>query len=350
MLSVNIQKRLGDFQLNVAFETGEGILALLGASGCGKSMTLKCIAGIEKPDRGRIVLNGRVLFDSDRGIDLPPQKRRVGYLFQQYALFPNMTVEENISAPLHHLPRGERAAIVGEKLRAFRLEGLERRRPGQLSGGQQQRAALARIMVAQPEVLLLDEPFSAMDSYLTWQVELELMECLTQFSGDVLFVSHSRDEVCRLCREVCVLTAGQSEKKQTVRRLMESPGTVSAAVLSGCKNFSRAERLDRETVRCTDWGVVLAAENVPEGITFVGVGAHGLTLTGGKNPIPCRVVRVVESAFSTAVVLATPGGARGRSLLCMELDRSASPAPEVGAELTVFALPEQVMLLTGGGL
>ena len=128
---------MGDFSLNVQFETDGEILALLGASGCGKSMTLKCIAGIERPDSGRIVLNDRVLFDSEKHIDLTTQKRRVGYLFQQYALFPNMTVEQNIAAALHRLPRRERKAAVQEKLKAFALEGLEKHRPHQLSGGQQ---------------------------------------------------------------------------------------------------------------------------------------------------------------------------------------------------------------------
>ena len=148
-LSVEIQKRLGEFTLDLRFESEAGMLALLGASGCGKSMTLKCIAGIETPDRGRIVLNGRVLFDSEKGVDLPPQKRRVGYLFQQYALFPNMTVEQNLRTAVRKLPKAEQKARVAERIAAFRLEGLEKHRPHQLSWGQQQRAALARILLSE---------------------------------------------------------------------------------------------------------------------------------------------------------------------------------------------------------
>ena len=138
-LIVNIEKTLGDFHLNVHFTAEREVMALLGASGCGKSMTLGCIAGIVRPDKGHIELNGRVLFDSDKKINLPPQKRKVGYLFQQYALFPHMTVEQNIRAGAHARPKAEREQAVREVLHAFRLEGLENNRPSQLSGGQQQR-------------------------------------------------------------------------------------------------------------------------------------------------------------------------------------------------------------------
>ena len=168
-LTVDIEKTLGNFHLRVAFEASQGVTALLGASGCGKSMTLRCIAGICRPDWGRIVLDGVTLFDSKKRIDLPPQKRRVGYLFQQYALFPNMTVRQNIAAGV----RDRKAAlhVADDMIRKMRLDGLENRRPQALSGGQQQRVALARILVNQPEVLLLDEPFSALDTHLRFQTE-----------------------------------------------------------------------------------------------------------------------------------------------------------------------------------
>ena len=163
-LEVNIEKKLDGFTLRAAFSAGNTPTALLGASGCGKSMTLRCIAGIVKPDKGRIVLDGRVLFDSEQHIDLPPQQRNVGLLFQNYALFPNMTVEQNILCALKKEkdPAARRAACA-EALRAMRLEELAKRLPGALSGGQQQRAALARILASRPEVLLLDEPFTGMD-------------------------------------------------------------------------------------------------------------------------------------------------------------------------------------------
>ena len=169
-LLVDIRKDFGPFRLNVNFEAGEGVTGLLGASGCGKSVTLRCIAGVERPDSGHIELNGRVLFDSKRRIDLSPQRRRVGCLFQNYALFPNMTVAANIAAGVRE--RGKRRAETERRMASFRLEECRGKYPRQLSGGQQQRAALARILASRPEALLLDEPFSALDSYLKGQIEV----------------------------------------------------------------------------------------------------------------------------------------------------------------------------------
>ena len=151
-------------------------------------MTLKCIAGIEKPDRGTIMLDGRVLFDSEKHINLTPQQRRVGYPFQQYALFPNMTAAQNILCVIRTGSRTEKKETLAALLRTFRLEGLEKKLPAQLSGGQQQRVALARILASEPQAILLDEPFSALDSYLKW--ELELGELLGAFDGPILWVSH----------------------------------------------------------------------------------------------------------------------------------------------------------------
>ena len=196
-LRVNIEKRLGDFRLQVDLATGDGVLGLLGASGCGKSMTLKCIAGIERPDRGYIEVNGRVLFDSDRRIDLSPQKRRTGLLFQNYALFPNMTVYENIRCGVRRDPVGGEEKVK-EIMERFSLTPLKAHYPHQLSGGQQQRVALARILVNEPQLRLLDEPFSALDSQLRFQLEEELRRTIARFGKTVLLVSHNRDEVFRL--------------------------------------------------------------------------------------------------------------------------------------------------------
>ena len=150
MLQVRIKKKLGNFLLDVDFSMDGGIFAILGASGCGKSMTLKCIAGIERPDEGRIVLNDRVLFDSAKRINLPPQKRKVGYMFQDYALFPTMNVVQNIQAGMGRKPDPKK---VREYITGFQLGGLERHMPDQLSGGQKQRVAMARMLAAEPEVL-----------------------------------------------------------------------------------------------------------------------------------------------------------------------------------------------------
>ncbi len=347
MLSVNIHKELDDFTLNVSFETGAGVMALLGASGCGKSMTLKCIAGLETPDRGKIILNDRVLFDSEKHINMSPQRRRVGYLFQQYALFPNMTVRHNLYAAVRHLPRSKQKAAVDEKMRSFRLEGLDDLYPRQLSGGQQQRAALARVFASEPEALLLDEPFSALDSYLRWQTELELGELLRPYPGDVLLVSHDRDEVYRMCSDVCVLADGHSEEQASVRDLMAAPKTVSAALISGCKNFSRVKRIDATHVRCVNWGVTLETSQGVSGVcSYAGVRAHSLHIAknGEPNRFDARVVRVIDDAFSTILMLAPEGG---NSLLRMELSKEEWAAMRNPEMVLLGVAPENVMTLSG---
>ena len=344
-LTVKIKKRLGRFALDVDFEAGREVLALLGSSGCGKSMTLKCIAGIERPDEGFISLDGRVLFDSEKHVNLSPQKRRVGYLFQQYALFPNMTVYDNIAAGVRKESRAGRDEAVRGMIKNMRLEGLEKNRPAQLSGGQQQRAALARILVNEPELLLLDEPFSALDSYLRWQMELEVADTLRAFSGTSVFVSHDRNEVYRLCDSVCILTNGKSEGKAGVRELFAAPRTLSACLMTGCKNFSRTEKLDDTHVRALDWGAVLEVNGVPEGAKYVGVRAHDLHPGIGKNPLECRVRRRADDMFTDIVMLDTPAGGAGWSALRMEAPSGGLPDMSGGMNVTIHIEPDTIMLL-----
>ena len=190
-INVDIEKKLGSFHLKVKFEAGNETLALLGASGCGKSMTLKCIAGIEKPDRGRIVVDDVVLFDSESNINLPPQQRQTGLMFQNYALFPTMNVVQNIGAGLG-VSDEDKSARISDMIERFHLQGLEKHLPGQLSGGQQQRVALARIMAYRPDIILLDEPFSALDAATKAQIIENLMPLLRKRT--VILVTHNREE------------------------------------------------------------------------------------------------------------------------------------------------------------
>lgn len=198
MLEVQIYKKLAEFDLDVSFQVNDNISGLMGASGSGKSMTLKCIAGIETPDQGRIVLNDRVLFDSEKKINVPIQKRNVGYMFQSYALFPNMNVYENISVGLRARKVKDVDIVVQKVMQQFRIFELASRYPKQLSGGQRQRVALARLMAYEPDVLLLDEPFSALDEDLKEDLLRELKSEL-QISKPVVFVSHNEEEVSELC-------------------------------------------------------------------------------------------------------------------------------------------------------
>ena len=347
-MTVKLQKRLGSFRLDVDFsaETGE-VLALLGASGCGKSVTLKCIAGIERPDRGRIELDGRVLFDSEKGVNLPPQKRRVGYLFQQYALFPNMTVEQNIAVCLPDKAR--RQARTAELLAMLRLEGTERQLPRQLSGGQQQRTALARILASEPEAILLDEPFAALDSYLKWQLELELQDILGRFGGPAVWVSHDRGEVYRNCGKVCVLDRGKSSPVTGLRELMADPVTVSAARISGCKNYVPVRPgPEAGWITVPDWNLTLrAAAPWRADVTTLGIRANCVRPAGPEesNSFFCRTVQVTEDVFSMLVMLRPEKAAPGAPLLRMELRKESWAALPDQERVRVAIRPEDLLLL-----
>ena len=301
-ISVDIEKKLGAFTLRVQFETPGGTMALLGASGCGKSVTLKCIAGIMTPDRGRIVLDGETLFDSERGIDLTPQQRRVGCLFQQYALFPTMTVAQNIRCGIRGGERSDKKRQTAEQLRRIRLDGLEKKYPAQLSGGQQQRVALARILASEPRAILLDEPFSALDSFLKWNLELELSDLLADFTGPVLWVSHDLGECCRNCGSVCVMENGRSSPVTDMETLLRRPATVGAAQLLGCRNFLTARRCEGG-VRLEGWDIMLPLETTAERVT-VAIPDEAVSWEGGG----CRaqILRVIRDLRGTAAVLRCP--------------------------------------------
>lgn len=273
-VTVEIQKRMGSFCLDISFKSEARRIGILGASGCGKSMTLKSIAGIELPDKGFIEVDGKTLFNSDKKICLKPQERNVGYLFQNYALFPTMTVEKNIAAGLKG-NRREKAARVEEMIRKFRLQGLEKRLPGQLSGGQQQRTALARIMACEPGMILLDEPFSALDMYMKDQLQRELAEMLEDYPGTVILVSHNRDEVYRFSEELLVIDQGMIVSAGGTKELFKNPVSREAARLTGCKNFSKARRVDSHTVEASDWGITLKVKReIPEYTQWIGFRAH----------------------------------------------------------------------------
>jgi molybdate transport system ATP-binding protein len=304
-IRVSIRKRLSrTFTLETEFETGgRGCLGILGASGCGKSMTLKCIAGIETPDEGRISIGGRTLFDSAKKINLKPQARRVGYLFQNYALFPRMTARENIIAGLPG--RGvEKARQAAAWIRRFGLEGLEDRYPAMLSGGQQQRTALARMLIREPDAILLDEPFSALDTNLREQMQVQMLELLENRSG-VILVTHSRDEAFKLCGELLIMDGGRALKKGQTGDLFREPGLVAAARITGCKNISPVERTGEREIFARHWGLTLrTAVPVGDHITHAGIRAHDFAPAGDEpyNRIRMAVSRRAGEPFETAVL------------------------------------------------
>ncbi len=345
-LEVTIAKRFEGFTLHADFTAGNTAAAILGASGCGKSMTLRCIAGVVKPDSGRIVLDGRVLFDSKKGIDLPPQQRNVGLLFQNYALFPNMTVEQNILCALKkEKDPAARKAACGSALRAMRLEELAHRLPSELSGGQQQRAALARILAGRPRILMLDEPFSALDSYLREEVEGEVGSLLSNFDGTALLVTHDRDEAYRLCREMIVMDGGEVLRAGTTKEVFADPRRLTAARLTGCKNILPCVRVDEHHVRLTGWERELTvALPVPEGCCAVGIRAHDFApeAVDGENRMPVQVGASSENPFDWNVICTAADDA-GKLWWKVSKTTLSSPPPQAPAYLRVA--PENIMPL-----
>ncbi|MBW4595181.1 MAG: molybdate ABC transporter permease subunit [Brasilonema angustatum HA4187-MV1] len=307
-LFVDIEKQLSGFSLKVCFSADNQPLGLLGGSGAGKSMILRCIAGIETPSSGRIVLNGRVLFDSRQRINLPPRDRRVGFLVQNYALFPHMTVGQNIA---FGLPKGLSATairqLVETQLITVQLEGYSQRYPHQLSGGQQQRVALARALANQPEVLLLDEPFSALDTHLRSQLEQQMVATLSSYEGVTLFVTHNMEEAYRVCPNLLVLEKGKAVHYGTKYDIFEHPATVGVAQLTGCKNFSSAVGSTSGQVQASDWGCTLSViEPIPDALSNVGIRAHQIIITdkpNQENTFPCWLVRTSETPHRMTLFL-----------------------------------------------
>ena len=291
MVELEIKKKYEKFRLDVAFKSEKKRIGILGASGCGKSLTLKSIAGIERPEKGRIVIDGVTLFDAGKKIFLKPQKRKVGYLFQNYALFPNMTVEQNIGIGFTG-NKEDKQKMVEQLIHHFQLDGLEKLYPSKLSGGQQQRTALARIMAYEPDVILLDEPFSALDAYLRERMLTELMEMLSDYEGTVIMVSHSRDEIYRFSEELLVIDDGKQICYGDTKAIFDCPEQVEAARLTGCKNIVRVKRLDEHSIEIPDWGTRLHLEQeIDAEITHIGLRAHEFIPVWGEREDNCIPVK-----------------------------------------------------------
>ncbi|MGN1318591.1 MAG: sulfate/molybdate ABC transporter ATP-binding protein [Lachnospirales bacterium] len=239
MVIIDLKRKVNKFDIDLKFQSDSKRIGILGASGSGKSMILKMIAGIEKPDVGYISVDKDVFFDSKNKINIIPQKRITGYLFQNYALFPKMTVMENIKAAIKK-PKGEKIEIANNLISKFKLTGLENQYPNTLSGGQKQRVAIARIMAYKPRVILLDEPFSALDLYLRDEMQRELLNMLKDYEGTVIIVSHNRDEIYRLSDELIILDNGKISVSGKTKDIFKNPVSKVSARLTGCKNIADA--------------------------------------------------------------------------------------------------------------
>ncbi|MCL2864408.1 MAG: ATP-binding cassette domain-containing protein [Lachnospiraceae bacterium] len=296
---VDIKKRLGKFNLDVCFESKDGVLGLLGASGCGKSMILKCIAGIEKPDAGKIILDDKILFDSAKKINLPPQKRKLGYLFQSYALFPNMDVRQNILCGFSGAQnQQEKEKALDEVLELMQLQGKDKHRPHALSGGQQQRVALARILVGNPNLIMLDEPFSALDSHLRERLQIQMQALLKQFGKTVLLVTHNMDEAYRLCKQIVLIEDGTVGVFKNTKDLFFNPESRQAAILTGCKNIVAARKISAHELEIPSWGIRFQVDKpLKDGLCAVAIRAHYFNTEANWNRFPIVFTGELEEPY-----------------------------------------------------
>lgn len=308
-LYVNFEKKLSSFNLKVNFEHKSGILGFLGASGSGKSMSLKCLSGLVTPTKGKIIVNDKILFDSNNKIDLTPQKRKVGYLFQNYALFPNMNIIDNIQIGISNINEQLKKPLTKEYIERLGLGGLEKRYPWQLSGGQQQRVALARALITSPDILLLDEPFSALDQHLRNNLEKELMAILKDYNGNVIFVTHDIAEAYRVCDNIIVYENGISLEKREKKDLFKFPKSFAEATLTGCKNISKAKKVGKYTIFAENWGHEYLLNNeVPDDIQYLCIRAHDIKISKHMgndeiNTFPYKIDNIIENPFEFTIYM-----------------------------------------------
>jgi molybdate transport system permease protein len=309
LLKVDLNHQLGPFALQLAFSSSSRRLGILGASGAGKSQLLRGLAGLETPQRGRIELNGRVLFDSESKINLPLQRRRIGLVVQHYALFPHLNVAENVGFSLSRLPPEQRQERVRHQLERVGLRELGHRYPSQLSGGQQQRIALARALASEPDLLLLDEPFSAQDTYLRRHLQQQLADLLQDCQVPALLVTHDLEEAYRLSDDLLVINQGKLLAHGPKHEVFDQPQDLVVAQLSGCKNFSRVRPLSPTTLWAMDWQLEIhQPEGVDAEISHVGIRANHLKLVAidqihqplTSNQWLCQLIKASEGPFQVS--------------------------------------------------
>lgn len=350
-LSVKLHKKFKGFQMDIAFSHQGGSLGILGGSGMGKSMTLKMIAGLVKPDSGKVIVDGRTVYDSVAGIDLPARERHIGYLFQQYALFPTMTVEENIGIAMKKKGADKKKAI-NRLMEQFSLQNLGGRMPNELSGGQQQRVALARILASEPQMLLLDEPFSALDSFLKEQLLEEMIRQLSDYQGDVIMVSHSRDEIYQFCQRLLILDKGRVIISGDTKAIFDEPGYKEAARLTGCKNITNAVCVDQQKLAVPGWHCTFELDRpLTEEIHAVGIRAHYIDVMtekpgNMKNIVSAVVENISELPFEWYCFFRVPNGERiWWKIAKVGEHGAAKQLPKKGAQVYLRMPPESLILL-----
>lgn len=353
MLEVDIEKSLGNFKLKSSFKAEKGVLGILGPSGCGKSMTLKCISGLYTPERGTIKLNNRVLFSSESRINIPPRKRNIGYVFQNYALFPHLTVYKNIAYGIRGLEGEERNKKVQEMLERMQLVGLENHYPSQLSGGQQQRTALARTLITEPDLLLLDEPLSALDSHVKYLLEKELVSIIKDnYDGIVLLVTHNVEEAYRICSNIMIMDKGQNLQTGNRNEIIDTPESLTAARITGCKNL-----IPVNVLRIEEGQYILRSNqlvfkginrsNKASGQMVAGIRSHHLSLQSldedSENTFECEVIKEIEGVFSYTIIVNCMGCVLEAEVEKASYNRTAG----IGSRrMRLYIPPDKVFLIS----
>ena len=368
-LAVEIIKGFGDFNMEVAFETENKVLGFLGASGSGKSMTLRCIAGLVMPNQGKITVDEKIYYDSEQGINLSPQERNIGFLFQNYALFPHLSVQENIGLPLNKHSSQKRNQIVQEKMVQMQVEGLKDHYPSQLSGGQQQRVALARALATDPDILLLDEPFSALDNHLREQMEQELLEVLSTFHGLTILVSHNLEECYRLSSHIAVIEQGKVITHEPKVQVFSNPTSLATAKLVGLKNISRIEFSSPGLVEAVDWGIKLTLPNknpmLERSIDYksqkdyqnatirssIAIREYDIDFVNQEKPINtvrCWPASVVESLHSYSIYLSLnrpPTSTNDHQMLLVVDKKKYSEIEKVAPPWLIYINPQKILII-----
>lgn len=317
-LKMHVTKKLGSFNLKIDLDVEDHIIGLLGYSGCGKTMTLKMIAGIVTPDSGSIILNGRTLFDSEKKINVKVQERNTGLMFQSYALFNHMTVYENIVIGMKKQDKKIQEEVIRSYLKLLEIENLSDKKPKILSGGQKQRVALARILAQQPDILMLDEPFSALDSHLRFIIEEPFKKALQSFKGTVLYVSHNRQEIYKYCDQTAVMAEGQIQEVKKTEALFKECETVTAARLTGCRNMSKVKWLNEKEMQLIDWGITLEMDKEKQALRksqydTVGIREGDMVLTNDLKRSQVLTVEVGKALImpdKIKIDLWTPSGCK----------------------------------------
>jgi molybdate transport system ATP-binding protein len=357
LLEVKLKKALPGFKLEVAFSVNRETLAILGPSGSGKTMTLQCIAGLVRPDEGYIRLNDKVILDTARGINLATQTRKVGYVFQNYALFPHLTVKDNIAYGIRHLPPAEVDKKVAQLLEKMNITGLGDRYPRQISSGQQQRVALARAIAPEPEALLLDEPFSALDTQVKERLELELMALQNYYRGNILFVTHNLAEGYKIASKIAVYESGHIAQCDEKNKVITSPSSHTVARLTGVRNLMRGSITEIKdssvTVKVPELGgtISVTADNmtkltIGQSVT-IGIRPEFIHITDrpGENHFSCTANRIVESISLLECYFQVNTEMTSRHWIEVSLPKLHAPRISEGYQCYVYLPPEHVAII-----